>query len=66
MVEGFTTAHVEKIHLAAKDPALSSKLEAMPIPMNVDDVERLYEADFECRCCWGSWGGTHRIILTCI
>jgi alcohol dehydrogenase len=39
-LEGFTPAHVEKMLFAARDPALSSKLEAMPVPMKAEDVER--------------------------
>jgi alcohol dehydrogenase len=39
-VEGFQPAHVERMLAAAKDPALSTKLEAMPIPMTAEDVDR--------------------------
>jgi alcohol dehydrogenase len=39
-VPGFGGEHVERMLAAAKDPALSSKLEAMPIPMAAADVDR--------------------------
>ena len=39
-VEGFGDEHVARILSAAKDPALASKLEAMPIPMEAADVDR--------------------------
>jgi alcohol dehydrogenase len=40
-LKGFTPAHREKILGAAKDPALSSKLESMPRPMRANDVDHL-------------------------
>ena len=39
-VPGFRTEHVARMLEAAKDPALSSKLEAMPVPMKAEDVDR--------------------------
>lgn len=39
-VEGFTDDHVTRMLGAAKDPALASKLQAMPIPMTAEDVDR--------------------------
>lgn len=39
-VEGFSGAHVARMLSAAKDPALVSKLQGMPIPMTPDDVDR--------------------------
>ncbi len=39
-VEGFGDEHMERMLAAAKDPALSSKLEGMPIPMSGDEVDR--------------------------
>ncbi len=39
-VEGFRQEHVERMLRAAKDPALSSKLEGMPIPIKPEDVGR--------------------------
>ncbi len=38
-VEGFSDAHVERMLTAAKDPALESKLQGMPIPMSAEDVD---------------------------
>ncbi len=39
-VEGFGDEHMERMLAAAKDPALASKLRAMPIPMTAGDVDR--------------------------
>jgi len=39
-VRGFGDEHVARMLSAAKDPALASKLEAMPIPMTAADVDR--------------------------
>jgi alcohol dehydrogenase len=39
-VDGFGDEHVERMLAAAKDPALSSKLQGMPIPMTSEDVDR--------------------------
>jgi len=39
-VGGFGDEHVERMLSAAKDPALASKLQGMPIPMSPDDVDR--------------------------
>ncbi|MCK4376326.1 MAG: iron-containing alcohol dehydrogenase, partial [Candidatus Brocadiae bacterium] len=39
-VEGFGDEHVERMLSAAKDPALASKLQGMPIPMTPQDVDR--------------------------
>jgi len=39
-VDGFGPQHLERMISAAKEPALASKLEAMPIPMTADDVDR--------------------------
>ncbi len=39
-VEGFGPEHVERMLSAAKDPALASKLQGMPIPMAPDEVDR--------------------------
>ena len=39
-VEGFGDEHVRRMLAAAKDPALASKLQAMPVPMRPDQVDR--------------------------
>jgi alcohol dehydrogenase len=39
-VEGFGDEHVERMLTAAKDPALASKLQGMPIPMEPEEVDR--------------------------
>jgi alcohol dehydrogenase len=39
-VEGFGDEHVARMLTAAKDPALASKLQGMPIPMKPDEVDR--------------------------
>jgi len=39
-VEGFTDTHMGRMLAAAKDPALASKLQAMPIPMTSRDVDK--------------------------
>jgi len=39
-VPGFSDEHVERMLSAAKDPALASKLQGMPIPMSPGDVDR--------------------------
>ncbi|MFO8007287.1 MAG: iron-containing alcohol dehydrogenase [Candidatus Brocadiia bacterium] len=39
-VEGFREEHIKRMLEAARDPALSSKLEGMPIAMEPDDVDR--------------------------
>lgn len=39
-IEGFGDEHVERMLTAAKDPALASKLQGMPIPMAPDEVDR--------------------------
>jgi len=39
-VQGFGDEHMERMLSAAKDPALASKLQAMPIPMTAKDVDR--------------------------
>ena len=38
-VEGFSKMHIERALKAAKDPALKSKLENMPIPLSPDMVD---------------------------
>jgi alcohol dehydrogenase len=39
-IEGFSVKHIEKALKAAKEPALSSKLQNMPIPLTADMVDR--------------------------
>ncbi len=39
-VPGYTDAHEQRVLSAAKDPALASKLQSMPVPMGPDDVDR--------------------------
>ncbi|MHC4592069.1 MAG: iron-containing alcohol dehydrogenase [Planctomycetota bacterium] len=39
-VEGFSNEHVQRMLSAAKDPALASKLQGMPIPMTPEDVDK--------------------------
>jgi alcohol dehydrogenase len=38
-VEGFSKIHIERALKAAKDPALKSKLENMPIPLSLDMID---------------------------
>jgi len=38
-IEGFSDKHIEKALKAAKEPALSSKLKNMPIPLTADMVD---------------------------
>jgi len=39
-IEGFTQNHIERVLKAAADPALSSKLNNMPVPMSVGMIDR--------------------------
>jgi alcohol dehydrogenase class IV len=39
-VKGFTEEHEQRMLAAAKDPALASKLQGMPIPMKPEEVDR--------------------------
>ena len=39
-VKGFRDEHVRRMLAAAKDPSLASKLQAMPIPMRAEEVDR--------------------------
>jgi alcohol dehydrogenase len=39
-VDGFRDEHIQRMLRAAKDPSLASKLQAMPIPMTADEVDR--------------------------
>jgi alcohol dehydrogenase len=39
-IEGFSRKHIEKALKAAKEPALSSKLQNMPIPFTADMIDR--------------------------
>ncbi len=39
-IEGFSRNHIDKVLKAAKDPALSSKLQNMPVPMTADMIDR--------------------------
>ena len=39
-VKGFRDEHVARMLSAAKDPSLASKLQAMPIPMKAEEVDR--------------------------
>ncbi len=39
-VQGFSDEHVARMLSAARDPALASKLQGMPIPMTPEDVDR--------------------------
>jgi alcohol dehydrogenase len=38
-VEGFTDAHLERALAAAKDPQLKMKLENMPVPLTLEQVD---------------------------
>lgn len=42
-LEGFSEEHVERILSAAKDPQLSMKLQNMPIPMTIEEVDTYME-----------------------
>jgi alcohol dehydrogenase len=46
-VEGFSEAHIERALAAAKNPQLKSKLENMPVPMNVEMVDEYMGAILE-------------------
>lgn len=39
-IEGFSAKHIEKALKAAREPALSSKLQNMPIPLSADMIDR--------------------------
>jgi len=46
-LDGFSEAHIERALAAAKDPTLSSKLQAMPIPMDAAMIDKYMRALLE-------------------